>query len=66
MASQPHLAPDPFDKEVEAMLADPEFIAELDELHQRFDRGELVLHSHEEALALIERRERERRGDETK
>ena len=59
-----HLGPDPFDEDIEKMLADPEFTAKLDDLHKRFDRGELVLHTNEEARAVIERRERDLQGRE--
>lgn len=61
MATAPHLGPDPFDREVEAMLADAEFVSELDEMAEQLKRGELVLHSNDEARAVIDRRERELR-----
>lgn len=38
------LAPDPFDQEIERLLADPDVLARLDELEERRRRGELVLH----------------------
>ena len=49
----PHLAPDPFDKEIEAMLRDPEVIAELDDLHGKLKRGELKMHSNDEARRIV-------------
>lgn len=63
MATQPHLAPDPFDKEVEAMLQDPRVIARLDDLHARLDRGELETLPMEEVRSRIERLIQERGGE---
>ena len=48
VATAPRLEPDPFDREVEEILRDPEVIADLDEQHASFDRGELTLHSNDE------------------
>ena len=56
-----HVAPAPFDQEIDDMLADPEFVAELEAMRQQLDRGELTLHSDREARAVIERREHEHR-----
>ena len=50
------LAPDPFDEDLERLLADPEVIARLDDLEDRRRRGELVLHDDVE----VRRRLRER------
>jgi hypothetical protein len=38
------LAPDPFDSEVERLLADPDFKAELDKRPARVERGDAVVH----------------------
>jgi len=47
--AHPHLVePDPFDAEIEAMLRDPELIADLDDQHAKLKRGELKVRSHEE------------------
>ncbi len=64
MATAPHLGPDPFDSYLEEMLADPEFVAELDEMSGQLERGELELHPLDEARAIVERRmqEQERGG----
>jgi hypothetical protein len=59
-----HPAPDPFDRELEELLRDPAVIARLDDLHDRFDRGELELHDHEAARAIVERAERRDAGQE--
>ena len=40
--------PDPFDEVIAAMLRDPELIADLDEQHAKFERGELKLFSNAE------------------
>lgn len=37
------LAPDPFDEDVERLLLDPEFAAELKERRGRAERGEIVV-----------------------
>jgi hypothetical protein len=49
---------------LEEMLADPEFVAELDEMSGQLERGELELHPLDEARAIVERRmqEHERGG----
>jgi hypothetical protein len=52
-AARPHLAPDPFDAEIEAMLRDPELIADLDEQRAKLKRGELELHSNDEARRIV-------------
>lgn len=48
-----HLAPDPFDKEIEAMLRDPEVVAELDNLHGQLKRGELEMGTNDEARRIV-------------
>ena len=48
------LAPDPFDEEIERLLADPEVLARLDELDERRPRGELVLHDAAEVRRRLE------------
>ena len=52
-AADPHLAPDPFDSEIEAMLRDPELIADLDEQRAKLERRELELHSNDEARRIV-------------
>lgn len=47
VATAPRLEPDPFDKEVEVILGDPEVVADLDEQHAKFERGELKLHTND-------------------
>jgi hypothetical protein len=51
--THPHLAPDPFDSEIEAMLRDPELIADLDEQRAKLERGELELHRNDEARRIV-------------
>lgn len=51
--AHPHLAPDPFDSEVEAMLRDPKLIADLDEQRAKLERRELELHSNDEARRIV-------------
>jgi hypothetical protein len=53
VATDPHLAPDPFDELVEARLRDPEVIARLDDLHARYERGELETVSHVEVGRML-------------
>jgi hypothetical protein len=53
MATVAHLAPDPFDREIEVMLRDPEVVGELDQLHNRLQRGELEVGSNDEARAIV-------------
>jgi hypothetical protein len=59
VATAPHLGPDPFDSYLEELLADPAFVAELDETGDQLERGELELHPLDEARAIVERRIRE-------
>lgn len=49
----PHLAPDPFDGEIEVMLRDPEVVAELEELHEQLRRGDLKVGSNDEARGIV-------------
>lgn len=63
MATAPHLGPDPFDSYIEERLADPEFVAELDEMSEQLERGDLELHPLDEARAIVERRMRELERD---
>jgi hypothetical protein len=51
--AHPHIAPDPFDEEIEAMLRDPELIADLDEQHTKLKRGELEVHGNDEARRIV-------------
>jgi hypothetical protein len=46
-------APDPFDAEIEALLGDPDFVARLDDVHDRLKRGELELHHDDEARKIV-------------
>ena len=46
-------APDPFDAEIEALLRDPAFVARLDDVHGRLDRGELELKHDDEARKIV-------------
>ena len=48
MAIAPHLEPDPFDKEIDTLLADPNFVAELDRRRARRAKGEATLYTNEE------------------
>ncbi len=48
------LAPDPFDDEIEWQLADPDVLRRLDELEERRQRGELVLHDDAEVRSRLE------------
>lgn len=48
VATAPRLEPDPFDKEVEAILRDPEVIADLDEQHASLERGDLKSYTNDE------------------
>ncbi len=48
------LAPDPFDEEIERLLADPDVLRRLDELEERRQRGELVLHDDAEVRRRLE------------
>jgi hypothetical protein len=48
------LAPDPFDEEIERLLADPDVLARLGELEERRRRGELVLHDDAEVRRRLE------------
>jgi hypothetical protein len=48
------LAPDPFDEEIERPLADLGVLRRLDELEERRQRGELVLHDHAEVRRRLE------------
>jgi hypothetical protein len=50
------LSPDPFDEDLERLLADPEVRARLDELEERRRRGELVLHEDAEVRRRLEAR----------
>lgn len=50
------LAPDPFDEEIERLLADPDVLARLDELEERRRRGELVLHDDAEVRRRLRAR----------
>lgn len=50
------LAPDPFDEDLERLLADPEVLARFDELEERRQRGELVLHEDAEVRRRLEAR----------
>lgn len=52
----PQLEPDPFDKVVENVLQDPQLLAELDEQHAQFERGELKLHGDEEVRTRLRAR----------
>jgi len=54
MAIAPHLEPDPFDKEIETMLANPEFVAKLDKRRGQVERGVAILHEHDEARRLVD------------
>lgn len=48
-----HPAPDPFDTEIDALLRDPAFVAHLDDMHSRLDRGEVELHHDDEARKIV-------------
>lgn len=48
LPAHPRVEPDPFDKEVERLLADPAIRADLDAQHAAFERGELTTYSHAE------------------
>lgn len=49
------LAPDPFDAEIEALMADPAFRRELDEFDDRDARGEVQWHDDSKAREVLRR-----------
>jgi len=49
-----HPAPDPFDAEIDALLRDRAFVAHLDDMHSRLDRGELELHHDDDARKIVD------------
>lgn len=53
LPAHPHVAPDPFDEEINALLADPAFIAELDRRHRAVKDGTATLHDHNEARRIV-------------
>ena len=52
-AVNPHLEPDPFDKEIEAMLRDPAVVARLDAIAEKRRNGTLLTHSNNEARRIV-------------
>ena len=53
MTKAPRLASDPFDEKINALLADPAFVAELDRRHADVTSGEATLHTGEEVQARL-------------
>lgn len=49
----PHLEPDPFDEKIEEMLRDPELVADLADQRAKLARGELKVHSNNEARKIV-------------